>query len=157
MFKGKYTNSISHDIMVNDTYRMDLYYQAIKNKVVPGDTVVDFGAGSGVLSLMAAKCGAKKVYAIEEDTTVAKQLEHNIKLNDMQDVIEIYLGSSESIKEKRNLKIDLIVSNVLVTSFESRMLYDFLDFIDKFNVSNKYLKNLNYLCTENIFDQKIKK
>ena len=41
----------------------------------------------------AAKCGAKKVYAIEEDTTVAKQLEHNIKLNDMQDVIEIYLGS----------------------------------------------------------------
>lgn len=136
MFKGKYTNSISHDIMVNDTYRMDLYYQAIKNKVVPGDTVVDFGAGSGVLSLMAAKCGAKKVYAIEEDTTVAKQLEHNIKLNDMQDVIEIYLGSSESfIKEKRNLKIDLIVSECIGDHlFESRMLYDFLDFIDKFNV-----------------------
>ena len=136
MFKGKYTNSISHDIMVNDSYRVELYYEAIKNKVVPGDTVVDFGAGSGVLALMAAYCGAKKVYAIEEDSTVVEQLKHNIKINDMQDIVEVYLGSSESfIKEKSNLKIDLIVSECIGDHlFESRMLYDFLDFINKFDV-----------------------
>lgn len=48
MFKGKYSNSISHDIMVSDSYRMETYYKAIKNKVSKGDVVVDFGAGSGV-------------------------------------------------------------------------------------------------------------
>jgi len=136
MFKGKYSNSISHDIMVSDSYRMESYYKAIKSKVAKGDIVVDFGAGSGVLGLMAGHCGAKKVYAIEEDPIVIEQLKHNVKLNKMENIIEYYLGSSESfIKEHSNLKVDLILSECIGDHlFESRMLYDFLDFINKFNV-----------------------
>lgn len=139
MFKGKYSNSISHDIMVSDSYRMETYYKAIKNKVSKGDVVVDFGAGSGVLGLMAAYCGAKKVYAIEEDPVVIEQLKHNVKLNKMEKIVEFYLGSSESfIKEKSNLKVDLILSECIGDHlFESRMLYDFLDFADTFKVKKK--------------------
>lgn len=136
MFKGKYINSISHDIMVNDSYRMSLYFKAIENKVTKGDTVIDFGAGTGVLGIIAAHFGAKKVYAIEEDLIVAEQLKHNIKINNMQDIIEVYVGTSQSfLKEKSNLKVDLIISECIGDHlFESRMLYDFLDFVKRYNV-----------------------
>lgn len=50
--------------MLNDKVRMKAYEDAIKT-AVDGKTVIDVGAGTGALSIMAAKAGAVKVYAIE--------------------------------------------------------------------------------------------
>lgn len=48
-----------------DRARVAAYARAIRAVVRPGDVAVDVGTGSGVLAVLAAQAGARKVYAIE--------------------------------------------------------------------------------------------
>lgn len=52
--------------MINDTGR-NIFYKAAIEAAVPGKVVCDIGTGSGLLSIIAAKAGASKVYAVEMD------------------------------------------------------------------------------------------
>jgi len=54
-----------HQRMVADVHRMTTYERAIRALVQPGDAVLDVGAGTGVLSLFAARAGARVVHAVE--------------------------------------------------------------------------------------------
>src|SRR2546430_4119827 len=51
--------------MITDRVRLDAYAQALKRAITPASVVLDIGAGTGVLSLLACKFGARRVYAIE--------------------------------------------------------------------------------------------
>ncbi len=51
--------------MIADPVRMNAYALALARSVRPGDVVVDVGCGTGILSLIACKLGARRVYAIE--------------------------------------------------------------------------------------------
>ena len=57
--------------MINDTGRNIAYKGAIE-RVAPGSVMCDVGTGTGLLSILAAKAGAKKVYSIEMDPGRAK-------------------------------------------------------------------------------------
>lgn len=52
--------------MINDTGR-NVYYKRAIEAAVPGKVVCDIGTGTGLLSILAAKAGAKKVYSVEMD------------------------------------------------------------------------------------------
>jgi len=52
--------------MINDTGR-NVFYKAAIESSVSGKVVCDIGCGSGLLSILAAKAGATKVYAVEMD------------------------------------------------------------------------------------------
>ena len=63
-----------HLRMLRDVYRVLAYKMAI-NRHVQGKSVLEIGCGTGVLSLFAAKGGARSVVAIEE-TSIADVAEH---------------------------------------------------------------------------------
>lgn len=50
--------------MLADKVRCDTYTKAIE-AIVKGMTVMDVGAGTGFLSVVAAKAGASRVFAVE--------------------------------------------------------------------------------------------
>ena len=78
-----------HRAMVRDEVRTGTYGKALASAVKPGDIVLDFGAGTGILSLLAAQAGAKKVYAVERaaTATLAQQLIARNGANHRVDVI----------------------------------------------------------------------
>lgn len=49
-----------------DAQRLEAYSQALGALVRPGDIVLDLGAGSGILGLLACKAGAGCVYAVDD-------------------------------------------------------------------------------------------
>jgi ribosomal protein L11 methyltransferase len=71
-------------------------------------TVVDFGCGSGILSLAALKLGAKKVIGIDIDPQALQASLENAKRNGIEDRLELYLP-----KDQPSLKVDVVVANIL--------------------------------------------
>jgi protein arginine N-methyltransferase 1 len=56
--------------MMSDPARMRSYNQLLQRVVKPGAVVVDIGTGMGVLSLLACRLGARRVYAIEPSDVI---------------------------------------------------------------------------------------
>jgi ribosomal protein L11 methyltransferase len=71
-------------------------------------TVVDFGCGSGILSLAALKLGAKKVIGIDIDPQALQASRENAKRNNVEDRLELYLPADQP-----TFKADVVVANIL--------------------------------------------
>jgi protein arginine N-methyltransferase 1 len=57
--------------MVADTIRMTAYREALARCIKPGAVVVDVGAGTGIMALLACQLGAARVHAIEPSDALA--------------------------------------------------------------------------------------
>lgn len=68
-----------HQAMLADQVRNQAFADALHHCVGPNDVVLDVGAGSAVLSLMAAQAGARRVYAIERSPAAAAWAEANTR------------------------------------------------------------------------------
>eukprot|EP00828_Plagiopyla_frontata_P002876 TRINITY_DN1064_c0_g2_i2.p1 TRINITY_DN1064_c0_g2~~TRINITY_DN1064_c0_g2_i2.p1 ORF type:complete len:365 (-),score=65.66 TRINITY_DN1064_c0_g2_i2:66-1160(-) len=105
-----YSHFSIHEDMLKDRVRTEAYQKAIyRNKHLFNNKIVlDVGCGTGILSLFAARAGAKHVYSIEKANIVyhAKQI---VKENNLEDTITIIQGKVEQI-ELPVSKVDIIIS-----------------------------------------------
>ena len=76
-----------------------------KNRIV-----FDVGTGSGILSILAEKLGATKVYACDIDKNTIYNIKKNIRNNNCKK-IDVYVGSIDINYFK--IKCDIIVANIL--------------------------------------------
>lgn len=110
-----YGTMYEHKRMLSDRVRMKAYYGAIMgNKDYFKDKIVlDVGAGSGVLSIWAAKAGAKHVYACEA-TSMAINARAMVASNNESHRITVIQSIVEDISlplpDEGKGQIDIIIS-----------------------------------------------
>ncbi|GEN84639.1 ribosomal protein L11 methyltransferase [Sporosarcina luteola] len=90
--------------------------QALEKYVEKGNTVIDVGTGSGVLSIGAALLGASHVHALDLDEVAVKAAQENIELNKVQNVVEVTHGNLlDSVKEPASIIVANILAEVIMT------------------------------------------
>ena len=87
-----------------------LSMQALETYLTSDDAVIDVGCGSGVLSIAAAKLGAKEVYAYDLDEIAVKSTQQNAKLNGLDNQIVV---AQNNLLDHVNKQVNVIVSNIL--------------------------------------------
>jgi ribosomal protein L11 methyltransferase len=92
--------------------------RAISNIDCKEKTVLDFGTGTGVLAILAEKCGAKKIIAVDNDDWSIENAAENIKDNNCS---KITLLKADSIEQECSLDIILanINKNIIQQHFQS--------------------------------------
>lgn len=107
---GSYSSFHIHEEMLKDSVRTRTYQRAIEDN--PEDfkdkIVLDIGCGTGILSIFAARAGAKHVYAIE-NAEIAIFAREIIKKNGFESKITVIKGKMEEIKLPVD-KVDIIIS-----------------------------------------------
>lgn len=98
-----------------DNERTVAFQKAIKRIIKKDDTVLDLGTGSGVMALLAAKAGAKKVIAVEIDSLVAQTPQNAICLNNLEDKMSLLIGDAQKCIFPENTKFNVVISEMLTT------------------------------------------
>ncbi|QDZ23831.1 protein arginine N-methyltransferase [Chloropicon primus] len=100
-----------HRLMLEDKPRTEAYKKAFESlgKDLKGKVVLDVGAGTGILSLFAAKCGAARVYAVEA-SGIAAHTQEVVAENNLQEVVRVLQCKIEDAGDIIKEKVDVIVS-----------------------------------------------
>lgn len=105
-----YCDIHSHEWMLKDSVRCEAFRKALAEAVTPGCSVLDVGAGSGILSLFAAQAGAGTLYAVER-TAIAELAQRIVSENGLGDRIQVLREDMEDVELPG--KVDIIVSEWL--------------------------------------------
>lgn len=120
----------AHHLLLKDKVRVESYRRAIMEVVRPGDTVIDLGAGTGVLSLFAIAAGAKKVFAVETEPMMAKYIHHLAKDNNAHEKIEVVNADSWRVEDLP--KCDVLLCDAMGFFGISEEMAAFFDLRDRF-------------------------
>jgi len=86
-----------------------LCVQAVETLTTPPMRVLDLGAGTGILGLVAAKLGAAEVVAVDTDINAVIAARRNARANDVAHVMRVLHGSLDTVSGA----YDLVLANIL--------------------------------------------
>jgi Flp pilus assembly protein TadD/precorrin-6B methylase 2 len=92
-----------HFAMLNDDARNEAYDRGIRAAVKPGDHVLEVGAGSGLLAMMAARAGAARVTACEANPALAEVAQQIVAANGLADRVAVIGHRSTLLEVGRDL------------------------------------------------------
>ena len=90
------------------TTKMSLF--ALEQVLRGGETVLDVGTGSGVLSIASSLLGAKEIFAYDLDDVAVRVAQENIALNAGTENIHVAAGD---LLKGVDIEADVIVANIL--------------------------------------------
>ncbi|MBD8003622.1 50S ribosomal protein L11 methyltransferase [Bacillus norwichensis] len=114
--------------------------QALEKTVKKGDSIIDVGTGSGVLSIAAALLDAKEVKALDLDEVAVEAARQNISLNRVAEVVTV---EKNDLLNGITKQADIIVANIL-----AEVIISFA------NEAAKAVKKGGFFITSGIIEQK---
>jgi ribosomal protein L11 methyltransferase len=98
--------------------------QLLEKYLKEGDSTMDLGCGTGILSIIAHKLGAKNITAIDIDDVAVNVAVENCKINNADDGIKVIKGVLSDVEPfKHNIVIANIIASVIVDISESMPYY----------------------------------
>jgi len=79
-----------------------------------GEIVYDVGTGSGILSLTAAKLGAKEITAWDVDLLAVKVAQENVKINNLENRITVHFASLPEKYGQSDVITANLVANIII-------------------------------------------
>jgi ribosomal protein L11 methyltransferase len=86
----------------------------LERRVVPGSRWIDLGTGTGILAIVAARCGASRVLAVDVDPQAVTVASEVVTANDATGVVDVREGSIGVGGEER---YDGVVANIQASFF----------------------------------------
>ncbi|MFH2010278.1 MAG: 50S ribosomal protein L11 methyltransferase [bacterium] len=105
-YSSSYSDVAVHKLMLQDVVRTEAYERALEQVVRPGSKVMDFGCGTGVMSIFASRAGAAEVYAVDRSLFI--QVARNIARRN--DIGNIYFYHDDHESLELDTEVELIVS-----------------------------------------------
>jgi len=107
-----YDDIVVHKTMLSDSARMLAYKEMIEHNrdLFVDKIVIDVGCGTGILSLFAARCGAKHVYAIEAAEHISNLCREIIDCNNYTDRVTVLSGRVEDVQLPNGILADTLIS-----------------------------------------------
>ncbi|QXM06202.1 50S ribosomal protein L11 methyltransferase [Crassaminicella indica] len=99
--------------------------QNLEKYVKDTSTVFDIGCGSGILSIVAAKLGAKKVIGVDLDEVAVEASKRNVLDNGVENIVTIKHGNLMDVIDGQ---ADIVVANIIadVIIYLSSFIGDFM-------------------------------
>lgn len=106
--------------MIRDEARVASYVEALRRTVKPGSVVLDIGTGTGILSILACRFGARRVFAVEPGDVI-ELARHIAAANALEGQLEFIQGFSTAIELPE--RADVIVAEIhgVLPLFEKSM------------------------------------
>lgn len=87
-----------------------LSMQALETSIVGGETILDVGTGSGVLSIASKALGAGDVYAYDLDEVAVRAAKENMDLNDYAKEVQV---AANDLLKSISIEADIVMANIL--------------------------------------------
>jgi hypothetical protein len=91
-----------HESMLKDTARTEAYRDAMmaNRALFEGANVIDVGCGTSILSIFAARAGAKRVVGIDASERIPQLARRIVAANGLEGVVEIVQGKVEELDDE---------------------------------------------------------
>ena len=86
-----------------------------------GAKVLDLGTGSGILAIAAAKLGAERVLAVDNDSVAVKTARTNVINNGVQETVRVACGSLQAAPGSYDVVVVNILARVIVDMMQERL------------------------------------
>jgi len=119
LFKG-------HEKLLSDARRNRAFFSALKKHITPDRVVLDIGSGTGIWAIAAAKLGARRVVAVEQDPLLIGLIKALANQNGVSDRIEAVAGDSRQMGF--GMKFDIVISETIGNlAFEEQIVPIMID------------------------------
>ncbi|KAL3860195.1 hypothetical protein ACJMK2_010353 [Sinanodonta woodiana] len=111
------THSRSRLAMVSDPYRLDIYIKTLQQNITPDSVCLCISDG-GLLPLIAARHGAKQVFALESNHQCSRFVMDFVKQNNLQDRVTVLCKRPEEVttQDLCGLKVSVILAEPVFQS-----------------------------------------
>ncbi len=133
-----------HKTMLQDSQRLAAYKKSMKDKV-DGKTIIDVGAGTGILSLNALELGAKEAFALEEDFSTYNFVNELIDfpIKDKR----LHMINASSFDFNHPITPDLVVSELIgAVGPEEGIVEAFFDLKEKYSSIREFIPTKLDVC-----------